>query len=213
MPLTSPVHPPSDSAVYFPSGKPGVSLSPSPACPPDARSKMTGTQAGLPKNCWQGPPFSLRPVIHTQEGGSAQPGERESRDKLGPAPGRWHRGERFHPEEPRGRLLHRERPLGGIQGRRKQAEAGGRPAQRTGELFTKDFAGAADFVHPLTGDKCGPGSRKAGSYAEGCSTQRPQYLGLQGPEMLRFKRRQETEEQWGHGLRSPTAGWVPIPED
>jgi hypothetical protein len=47
VPLTSQVHPPSDSAVYFPSGKPDVSLSPSPACPPDVRSKMTGTQSGL----------------------------------------------------------------------------------------------------------------------------------------------------------------------
>lgn len=65
MPLTSPVHPPSDSAVYFPSGKPGVSLSPSPACPPDVRSKMTGTDwfnKGLP-----GPalPSSFDSVIST----------------------------------------------------------------------------------------------------------------------------------------------------
>lgn len=47
VPLTSPVHPPSDSVVYFPSGRPDVSLAPSPACPPGVRSKMTGTQTGL----------------------------------------------------------------------------------------------------------------------------------------------------------------------
>lgn len=144
MPLTSPVHPPSDSAVYFPSGKPGVSLSPSPACPPDARSKMTGTD-WFTEELAVRPPFSLTCNPHPGEAGCLQQasklrtqpaGERTAGAGQGRLPA-W----ACPPQSQAGSAEPRRCFLSGEAtqwdpGPTGEAEADGRPTGHTGGLFT-----------------------------------------------------------------------------
>lgn len=188
MPLTSPVHPPSDSAVYFPSGKPGVSLSPSPACPPDARSKMTGTD-WFTEELAVRPPFSLTCNPHPGEAGCLQQASKsphtacrreDSRGRSGPAP-------RLGLPTPEPGWIRRTTPM--LPFRRGHSVGSG-PDRRSRSRWQahRTHRGAlyqspcrrADFLLPLTGDKCGQGKRKAissfrlasaRSYPEGCSTE------------------------------------------
>lgn len=200
-PLTSPVHPPSDSAVYFPSGKPGVSLSPAPACPPDARSKMTGTD-------WFTRELPVRPSLlpatrDPHPGGACCPQQasksqhptwrrEESRDRLGPACP--------HPEP--GLILQshvdtslvgRRRSVGsGVDRRRRKQRAG---PQGTPGGVSPIMCRCADCILPSLGPSAGPARGKL-SVLSGWQVQklsrgtlsRPQVSGLQSPEMLRSKR-------------------------